>query len=358
MVGKRSPFTDQIRSYIKNRCILGIQAKDIFSEICRIYGNNELSFSSVTRWCKKFKSGIDSVKDAPHARRPKSATSPKMVEKVKQMVSKDARFTTRHIAQSVGISVGAAHTILRRNLKMRRISARWIPHLLTKEQKVARVRIAKQLLKQFPKYNNRAFANIVTGDETWVHFYEPRRKMQNKIWATKGSRRPCIAKRTMSVKKVMYAIFFTNQGHAIQIAVPKGKSVNAKFYKGKVLHKLKKYFAKRRPATGLRGVRLLHDNASSHKAAIVGEFLKQEKVVVLPHPPYSPDLAPCDFFLFPRLKKHLAGRKYQTRKNLGAAIFQCLKSIPRNDYENAFRNWIKRLKLCVSHGGEYFEGLR
>ena len=76
------------------------------------------------------------------------------------------------------------------------------------------------------------------------------------------------------------------------------------------------------------------------------------------HPPYSPDLAPCDFFLFPRLKNHLAGRKYQTRKNLGLAIFQCLNSIPRKDYENAFENWIKRLKLCVSHGGEYFEGLR
>ena len=84
-------------------------------------------------------------------------------------------------------------------------------------------------------------------------------------------------------------------------------------------------------------------------------YLKQEKVVELLHPPYSPDLAPCDFFLFPRLKKHLAGRKYQTRKNLGSAIFQCLNSIPRKDYENAFENWIKRLKLCVSHGGEYFE---
>ena len=75
--------------------------------------------------------------------------------------------------------------------------------------------------------------------------------------------------------------------------------------------------------------------------------------------------SPCDFFLFLRLKKHLAGRKYQTRKNLGSAIlylglaiFQCLNSIPRKDYENAFENWIKRLKLCVSHGGEYFEGLR
>ena len=50
-------------------------------------------------------------------------------------------------------------------------------------------------------------------------------------------------------------------------------------------------------------------NASLHKAAIVREYLKQEKVVELPHPPYSPDLAPCDFFLFSRLKKHLVGRK-------------------------------------------------
>ena len=72
----------------------------------------------------------------------------------------------------------------------------------------------------------------------------------------------------------MYVIFFKSQGPAIQIAVPKGKSINARFYKGNVLHKLKKYFS-HRPATGLRDVRLLHDNASSHKAAIVREYLKQ-----------------------------------------------------------------------------------
>ena len=183
-------------------------------------GTTNFLFSSVTRWCKKFKSGVDSVEDAPHARRPKTVTSQKIVEKLTNLVATDAIFTIRHIAKCVGISVAAAHTILRRNLKMRRISARWIPHLVTKEQKLARVRIAKQLLKQFPKYNNRSFANIITGDETWVHFYEPKRKIQNKIWATKGGKRPCIAKRTMSIKMVMYVIFFTNQGPAIQIAVP------------------------------------------------------------------------------------------------------------------------------------------
>ena len=86
--------------------------------------------------------------------------------------------------------------------------------------------------------------------------------------------------------------FFTNQGPATQIAVPKGKSG---FYKGKVLHKLKKYFLNRRPATGLHRIRLLHDTASSHEAAIVRKYLKQGKVVELPHHPDSPDLAPLDF---------------------------------------------------------------
>jgi hypothetical protein len=70
----------------------------------------------------------------------------------------------------------------------------------------------------------------------------------------------------MIVKKVIYVFFFTNQGPAIQIAVPKGESVNTKFYKGKVFQKLKKHFKNRRPATGLW---LLHDNVSTHKAAIV-----------------------------------------------------------------------------------------
>ena len=63
----------------------------------------------------------------------------------------------------------------------------------------------------------------------------------------------------MSIKTVMHVIFFINQGPDFQIAVPKGKFVNARFYKGNVIHKLKKYFLSRRPATGLRGV----DNASS-----------------------------------------------------------------------------------------------
>ena len=81
---------------------------------------------------------------------------------------------------------------------------------------------------------------------------------------------------------------------------------------------------------------LLHDNASSHKCEVVKSFLASEKVKVLNHPPCSPDLIPCDFFLFPRLKKMLSGNKYTSRSSLGSAIYQRLQQIPKEDYLSDF----------------------
>ena len=96
------------------------------------------------------------------------------------------------------------------------------------------------------------------------------------------------------------------------IIFPEGQKVNAEFYVG-VLDRLLK---------GIRRVRtarfqtneyfLLHDNASSHNAANVKKFLANRNVVVLRHPTYSPDLAPADYFVFPKLKFSLKGRNFQT----------------------------------------------
>lgn len=348
----------EIRSYIKNRSNLGISAKLIFNEIQTLYGDQAVSYRTVARWNKKFREGVESLENNPRTGRKISKTTIAAEAKIQNLINTDARYTVRELAKATGISLSKVHFILKKRLHARKISARWIPHLLSDDQKRARVTYAKEMLKLYPKFDKKRFANVVTGDETWVHFYEPQRKVRNKIWATKSAKRLCIARRTMSVKKVMYAVFFSTQGPAIQIPVPKGKGVTGKFYRDKVLKKLKRYYSKRRPKCGFQNIRLLHDNAPAHKARIVTEYLQQEKVTVLPHPPYSPDLAPCDYFLFPRLKKMLAGRKFSRRCFVGSAVFQCLKGIPTKDYENAFRMWIKRLKLCIEYRGEYFEGMK
>ena len=95
---------------------------------------------------------------------------------------------------------------------------------------------------------------------------------------------------------------------------------------------MKEFYNKKRPSKGWSGVHLLHENASSHKCEVVKYCLASEKVKVLNHPPYSPDLIPCDFLLFPRLKKMLSGNKCTSRSSLGSAIYQCLQQIPKEDY--------------------------
>ena len=147
-----------------------------------------------------------------------------------------------------------------------------MPHLLTDEQKRQRVKVAKRLLQMFPKYDKKQFANVFTGDETWVHYFEPVRKVSNKIWATKHSKCPIIAKRSLSTKKVLYAIFFSGEGVAIKVPVEKGQKHHRKVLQRCSTEETKKYYQKRRPATGFKYVRLLHDNAPAHTSAIVTAF--------------------------------------------------------------------------------------
>ena len=153
--------------------------------------------------------------------------------------------------------------------------------------------------------------------------FEPQRRADNKKWKRKDKKCPCIAKRTTSLKKMLYAIFFNSSGPVVQEPCPSGHTVTGRFY----------------------------------KKSVVKSFLSSEKVKVLNHPPYSPDLSPCDFFLFLWLKKMLSGNKYTSRNSLCSAIYQCLQQIPKEDYLSAFRDWVKRLQKSVSVKGEYFDGL-
>ena len=153
---------------------------------------------------------------------------------------------------------------------------------------------------------------------------------------------------------MLYAIFFDSKGPVLQIPVPKGSSVTGKFYRESVLTQLVDFYQKRRPYTGVRGIKLLHDNAPAHKSATVQEYLKESGLNVLDHPAYSPDLSPCDFWLFPRLKEMLAG----SRCGIGSAVYYCLQHIPKADYRAAFWKWVDRCKMCVEADGAYFEGLR
>ena len=170
---------------------------------------------------------------------------------------------------------------------------------------------------------------IVTGDETWIYHFQPDSKAKNKVWVSSEGDRPVIARRCKTLNRTLYAIFFDSKGPVLQIPVLKGSSVTRKFYRESVLIQLGDFYQKRRLGTGVRGIKLLHDNAPAHKSSTVQEYLKESGLDVLDHPPYSPDLSPCDFWLFPRLKEMLAGHCFESRCGIGSAVYQCLQHIPK-----------------------------
>ena len=98
------------------------------------------------------------------------------------------------------------------------------------------------------------------------------------------------------------------------------------------------------------------DNAPVHKSILVTDYLTQMGIKTVPHPPYSPDLAPCDFWLFPKLKENLRGNRYSTIEDMKEAVTRVLNTLTQEDFQGAFQKLLERYNKCIDVGGEYFEG--
>ena len=335
------------RAYIKIRSLLGDTPRNIFNDLSRVYGSDACSESTVKKLSIRFREGREAIADDPRAGRPVTATTTNNISLVSKMIEEEPHITIEGIANHVDLSSGTVHEILSLHLGLRKVCSRWVPHLLSDSQKKTRLDAAKSLLKIYSHCNERRLFEICTGDETWIRFSEPLRKEQNRVWLPKGTDPPAIPRPDHWGRKVMYTIFFDAHGPVCQICTPKGRTVTGNFYATVILPAIKKHYLERRPGCGLRGIKLLHDNARPHKSKQVKDKLKSMRLVELDHPPYSPDLAPCDFWLFDGLKKHLAGKTFDERMQLGRTIQRYLRDIPEEEYKKTFYMWVERLKLVI-----------
>ena len=116
------------------------------------------------RWVKAFKAGKFSVEDDTCPGRPKTSVTKANIAAVKIVVEQDARLSVKDIASCTGISEGSVQTILKKRLDLRKVCARWVPHLLIVEQKT---QYARELMKTYKGCNSRVISNLLIGDETW-----------------------------------------------------------------------------------------------------------------------------------------------------------------------------------------------
>ena len=126
---------------------------------------------------KAFTAGKCSVENDTHPGRPKTSVTKANIAAVKIVVEQDARLSVNDIASCTGISEGSVQTILKKRLDLRKVCTRWVPHLLTEEQKTQRLKCALEILKTYKGCNSQVISNLLAGDEPCVHMFEPQREL-------------------------------------------------------------------------------------------------------------------------------------------------------------------------------------
>ena len=138
--------------------------------------------------------------------------------------------------------------------------------------------------------------------------------------------------------------------------VPTGQTVNKEYY-FEVLREFSKRFRQKRPALFKSGQWHFHqENAPVQNSILVKNYLTKMGIKTVRHPPYSPDLVPCDFCLFPKLKEKFRGCRHETIKDMKEAVTKVIDMPTQEDFHGAFQKLLERYNMCIAAGRDYFEG--
>lgn len=319
-----------------------------------MYGDIAFSRQAISKWCELFENGRTNMEDDYRQGRPSTSVTDDNVERVHQLVLANRRITVDEIVAELRISHGSVHYIISEKLQCRKICARWVPRLLTEEHKGKRFLSALKFLDRYEKEGNDFLDKIVTGDECWVHHFSPETKRSSHEWKHPHSPPPKKCRKVPSVGKVMLTIFFDNKGVVHTEFMPKGSTINSVSY-CETLKRLRKAIKDRRPGKLTKGIVLLHDNATPHSARITKELLETFKWEEWEHPPYSPDLAPCDFHVFGPMKEALAKRRYFTNEEVQIVTQEWLSDVGRDFFNKGIEKLVSRYDKCLNKLGDFIE---
>lgn len=320
------------------------------AEACRLlvetYGEFAPSESTCRAWFQRFKSGDCDVEDKERSGRPKKFEDTEL----QALLDEDAAQTLKQLSHALGVSISTVSDRLHAMGKIQKYG-KWVPYELSPEAISNRLNISISLLE---RYKKKSFLwRIVTGDEKWIYFDNPKRET---FWVDPGQSVPSTSKRDIHAQKVMLCIWWDEEGVAYYELLKPGETVNKERYQQQLI-KLNEELLKKRSAiaSNRRKVILLHDNTRPHVAQVVKETLKDIGWEVLPHPAYSPDLAPSDYHLFRSMQNALEDTQFKTY----GEVRKWVDSFIAGKSALFFRRGIQLLpwkwQKCVESEGRYFD---
>ena len=163
--------------------------------------------------------------------------------------------------------------------------------------------------------------------------------------------------RKQSNLKLMMICAYDSSGVLLMHKVKPGQTVNGSYYWTFLQRHLRNAIRKKRPELLQRSPIILHDNAAAHKCSVVTELLTSYGWHVLEHPPYSPDMSPPDYDMFPKLKENLRGIRFENLEELEAAASAQIRHINHCCLATGVAKLPTRWHEVIQKKGHYFEGM-
>jgi len=259
---------------------LGDTQVETIRKIQQAFGDDAMNITGIKEWYNCFKDGSTSVDSEPHHGRSSTSQNDNVINQVRPLVTQDRRITVRELADEVGVSIQSVHTILTADLGLRRVSAKFVPKLLTMEQKQLRLKIAQDMLDCVESDSN--FLNtVINGDESWVYGYDPETKVQSSQWKHPSSPRPKKARQVRSNVKVLLTVFLDSREVVHHEYTAQGQTITKEYYKG-VLCRLRNAVRHKRPDLWTAKTWKLHqDNAPAHYSHLIQGYLAKHNIPLI-----------------------------------------------------------------------------
>lgn len=321
-------------------------ASEAHTTLVEAYGDLAPSYPNCRFWFQRFKGNDFDLNDKERPGQPKKFED----EELQALLDEDNTQTEKQLAAALNVDESTVSRHLHAMGKIQK-EGKWLPHELSESAIQNRFNIAVSL---FARQKKKSFLwRIVTGDEKWIYFDNPKRK---KSWVDPGQPSTSQPKRNIHGQKVMLCIWWDQQGVVYYELLKPNETVTADVYKRQINH-LSAELLRKRPAiaSNRRKVILLHDNARPHVAQSVKNTLLQLEWEVLPHPAYSPDTAPSDYHLFRSMQHDLADTRFRNVEEVRKWVDEWIKNKQTSFYRDGIAKLPERWEKVIESNGKYFD---
>lgn len=325
----------------------GFSAVQIHKKLVDLFKEKAPAYSTVTKKVRalSFNQTVDSTESFPPSQIDFSIAS-----KISSFLDFYPHSSVRFISTHINVPPTTVYRYLIKVLEYKCVHLRWIPYKLTEAIRQKRVETSKELLKVLKKNKKTGFIFFSTGDECWFSYeYYPETQ-----WIKNGDLPPERVNRSLFTKKIMITIFWSANGIHVIDVLDEDKRMNSEYFISNVLVPITKCDAYKRAKKENKKFTLHMDNCKVHKSKKTLAFLNAHEISIAPHPPYSPDLAGSDFFLFGALKNTSEILDFASPDEILSYIKEKFSTFSLETLNNVFLEWEKRLNWVIENNGDYY----